>query len=129
MSDNTNKSSQSFSDSSGVTSFASNRKFYDDQNFPYGFNRSGDFTLSQAERLQAYGHAYQELASAKRQPQTTEEQDFVRFCLGDKQPETEHERTWNKYISLINRPRQYHSVGLHPNYVSSGFDDYPVETD
>lgn len=122
-------SSSSYSETAGISSFASNRKFYDDQNFPYGFNRSGEFTLSQADRLQTHGYAYQELAAGKREPQTAEEKDFVRFCLGDRQPETEHERTWNKYISLINRPRHYHSVGLHPNYVGSGFDDYPVETD
>jgi len=32
-----------------LNSFSSDKKFYDDQNFPYGFQRSGYFTVMEAD--------------------------------------------------------------------------------
>ena len=35
--------------------FVSQRQFYDDQNFPRGFSRSGNFTLLEASILEQHG--------------------------------------------------------------------------
>ena len=43
-------------------SFQAERKFWDDRRFPYGFVRSGDFTIAQATLLETHGNAYAALA-------------------------------------------------------------------
>ena len=39
-------------------------KFYDDKNFPRGFNRSGVFTISEASVLENYGRSMRALFMA-----------------------------------------------------------------
>ena len=112
---------------SNVTSFATNRKFFDDEHFPYGFDRSGEFTCRQAQLLIERGYAYQELAAGRREPVTMLEKDFVRYCQGDKPAATEDEVTWGRYISLIRQIRRYYGVGL--SALGSDQDDFSIDSD
>lgn len=96
-----------------MAEFQSERKFIDKKNFPYGFARSGEFTLQQAGLLERNGYAYSELASGTREPSDPQEQEFVRFCRGEKEAATEHEKVWQRYISKTSaRPFYSIAVGL-----------------
>ena len=92
------------------TPFYSGKKFRDSQNFPYGFARSGEFTIEQARMIETYGNAYHELCSGVRQPNGDEEQAFVAFCHGEKDAETNHELVWKRYQNRVNRSRMIYSL-------------------
>ncbi|WP_286240801.1 DUF413 domain-containing protein [Neptuniibacter halophilus] len=81
--------------------FRSDGLFSDRINFPYGFLKSGEFTITQADLLEQHGQAYSELASGLRQPAGPEEQAFVRFCQGEKPAESHHERVWQRYLHKV----------------------------
>lgn len=105
------------------TSFTTTKKFYDDQNFPYGIDRSGDFTIKQAQRLVLCGQAYKALADGSRVPQTADEENFVRFCQGAKAAESADELLWQHYLKVINKPKYYHGVGLTGSVSSYDYSD------
>lgn len=92
------------------SSFQVERKFWDDEHFPYGFARSGDFTLEQAMLMETYGLAYIALARGERTPKSKQEKDFVAFCQGKKAAENAHEKTWRCYSEKINRPIKRYSL-------------------
>lgn len=91
-------------------SFQVERKFWDDAHFPYGFSRSGDFTLEQAALMEAHGHAYVALSSGERKPITKMEEHFVAFCKGDKEATNSHEKAWSRYSEKINCPKRRYSL-------------------
>ena len=94
-----------------ATSFASNRAFYDDANFPHGFKRSGDFTNKEAEQLEQFGVAMRDLAKGSRAPVTLEEQHFVDVASGKANAETALEKLWAKYTKLAMGKPFYAVVG------------------
>ncbi len=109
------------------TSFYSERKFYDYVTFPYGIDRSGEFTIQQAEALEKHGRAYIALASGERLPMTEEEDNFVLFCRGGKTAKSLHELTWKRYREACGRASQYNSVSLSHQFEHK--DDFPIDTD
>lgn len=86
-----------------IASFSSKRKFYGDSQFPYGIDRSGEFSRQQASLLMSHGWAYLELAEGIRVSVTPEEKAFVAVCRGEREPKTEHERVWRLYCITISR--------------------------
>ncbi|WP_281555912.1 DUF413 domain-containing protein [Thalassomonas sp. RHCl1] len=91
-------------------SFKSNRKFYDDRNYPRGMSRSGDYTLAEVQLLEQYGVALSELSSGKRSPINEQEQHFVEVCEGKAEPEHKIEKTWLKYQNKVLTPKQFHTL-------------------
>ncbi|MAY43543.1 MULTISPECIES: DUF413 domain-containing protein [unclassified Neptuniibacter] len=81
--------------------FRTDKRFEDKVHFPYGFLKSGEFTIEQAGLLDLKGNAYQELATGLRKPRGEAEREFVAFCSGKKQAETVHERLWQRYQSKV----------------------------
>ncbi|CCK09342.1 Protein yifE [Cronobacter sakazakii 696] len=58
---------------------------------------------------------------------TAEEKQFVEVCRGIREPATEAERVWSKYMTRIKRPKRFHTLsGGKPQM--EGMDDF-VETD
>ena len=51
-------------------SFETSKKFFDDANFPRGFQRSGDFTRQQADILENMGDALKSLHEGTREAAT-----------------------------------------------------------
>ena len=51
-----------------IDSFQSNRRFYDDKNYPRGMSRSGDYTLNEVKILEQYGVALQAIADGTKVP-------------------------------------------------------------
>ncbi len=82
-----------------IPPFYSNRKFYGDDYFPYGIERSGEFTREQAELLIQHGWAYMALAMGDRAPTSPEEEAFVAVCREQQAPETAHEKLWMLFRS------------------------------
>lgn len=82
--------------------FRSDKRFEDKLHFPYGFLKSGEFTIEQARILELKGVAYSELAEGVRKPRGEAEREFVDFCQGKKNANTIHERVWRRYQSIVN---------------------------
>ncbi|EKE69496.1 DUF413 domain-containing protein [Gallaecimonas xiamenensis] len=88
------------------TSFVSSKRFFDQKHFPHGFARSGDFTRSEANLLEAHGQSLQALASGLLSPATAEEHQFLETCQGTRQPASALEKVWAKYQRILdNRKR------------------------
>ncbi|MXP67140.1 DUF413 domain-containing protein [Pantoea sp. Aalb] len=99
-----------------MDSFITTNRFFDNKHYPRGFSRHGDFTIKEAQILERYGYAFNELALSKREPITDEERSFIEVCRGLREPQTEAERVWMKYITRINHPRRFHTLsGGKPN--------------
>ncbi|MCL2918744.1 DUF413 domain-containing protein [Shewanella litorisediminis] len=96
---------------SAPMSFLSQRRFYDDANFPKGFRRSGDFTNKEAELLECHGLAMKALADGSRLPSTDEEAQFVDVVRGNKPPSSILEQIWLKYCKLAQGKPFYAVVG------------------
>ncbi len=108
-------------------SFASRKKFVDDDNFPYGFQRSGEFTTHQAVLLRDHGCAFKALYQGLQQPETDEEKAFV-VCFGTgATPVSPHEKTWARYLRGCESRNHYISMGMSPTDYSA--DDYVSDAD
>lgn len=81
--------------------FRTDKRFEDKVHFPYGFLKSGDFTIEQARVLELKGQAYADLASGVRKPVGEIEREFVAFCRGKKEAQTIHERVWQRYQNRV----------------------------
>jgi len=88
-------------------SFVCEKKFFDDRNFPRGFQRSGDFTRTQAQILENLGVALKALHEGSRAPENEEEQHFVATCRGQEKPETDVEKAWAAYLGSLRRKQIY----------------------
>ncbi|PPI86366.1 DUF413 domain-containing protein [Candidatus Pantoea edessiphila] len=93
-----------------VKSFFSEHLFFDNKNYPYGFARHGDFTIKEARLLELYGFSFNELSLSKREPINEEERLFIEVCKGLREPKTEAEHVWLKYITFIKRPKRFHTL-------------------
>ncbi|ATZ10123.1 MaoP family protein [Erwinia amylovora] len=109
-------------------SFATTNRFFDNKHYPRGFSRHGDFTIKEAQLLEHYGNAFNELDLAKRQPTTEEERLFIEVCRGVREPQTEAEKVWSKYMTRIKRPKRFHTLsGGKPQM--EGVEDYSDSDD
>ncbi len=73
--------------------------FYGDEHFPYGIERSGEFTREQAKLLVQHGCAYQALAEGSRAPVTREEELFIAVCRGERPAQSVHEKAWQLFCA------------------------------
>jgi len=104
-------------------SFVASKKYFDDRNFPRGFQRSGDFTRAQALLLESKGVAMKALHEGSRQPETEEEARFVATCLGQEQPVSEIEKTWAAYVKALQRKQIYFTASSAAVADSGSSDD------
>ncbi len=111
-----------------MDSFATTSRFFDNKHYPRGFSRHGDFTIREAQLLERHGYAFNELNLAKRQPVTDEERQFLEVCRGQREPRTEAERVWSKYMTHIKRPKRFHTLSGGKPQVE-GVEDYPESDD
>lgn len=57
--------------------------FSDPKNYPYGFSRSGDFSISESKALSEYGCYIAALVDGHLQPQDQEDADVLASAHGD----------------------------------------------
>lgn len=92
-------------------SFVSTKRFYDDENFPKGFKRCGDFTNKEAELLELHGQAMKNLAEGKQRACSPDEDQFIQVFQGLLPPQTGFELLWAKYLKLAKGKPFYAVVG------------------
>ncbi len=81
------------------------RVFTDTKNYPYGFSRSGDFSINEAKALTQYGCLIAALVDGNILAESEEDHEFLKAAFGKKEPENPAERAWVKYQKRINRPK------------------------
>ncbi|WKE65337.1 DUF413 domain-containing protein [Gallaecimonas kandeliae] len=107
-----------------MNSFMSGKKFFDDLNFPRGFQRSGDFTITEANLLTDKGMGMHELASGQREPMTADEQRFISVCRGEQPASSNEEKVWLKYLNRITQRRHIYTICDAP--AKSGGGDFDM---
>ncbi|GAB3522697.1 MaoP family protein [Photobacterium alginatilyticum] len=74
-------------------------KFYDDKNFPRGFNRSGVFTISEAALLLDYGRTMKGLTEGTLEAISEPERQFLAEIQGQLEVQSDFAKCWLKYTS------------------------------
>jgi uncharacterized protein YifE (UPF0438 family) len=107
------------------------RMFSDAKNYPYGFSRSGDFSISESKALSEYGCLIAALVDGQIQPETNEDNNLLAAAFGKKEPEGAAEKAWVKYQKRINRPKLGSVYGNHRPVVieDDSVDDDTIDQD
>ncbi|MBF7075036.1 DUF413 domain-containing protein [Glaciecola sp. MH2013] len=106
------------------------KAFRDDKRFPYGFAKSGDFSIAEANALSTFGATLAGLEDGSLLPETDEERHFVSVVNGFEEVSNGIEKAWMKYIRLARQRRNFFSV--HSTAASAlldGDDDYAQDDD
>ena len=111
--------------------FLVKRMFSDAKNYPYGFSRSGDFSISESKALSEFGSLIAALVDGQIQPETIEDNNLLAAAFGKKEPEGAAEKAWVKYQKRINRPKLGSVYGNHRPAVAEddSEDDDTIEQD
>ena len=99
------------------------RIFSDSKNYPYGFSRSGDFTINESKALAQYGCLIAALVDGHIEAQSSKEQELLAAAFGKKEPEGSAQKAWVKYQEKINRPRLGSVYGNHPSTIAESVGD------
>ncbi|RDV24456.1 hypothetical protein DXV75_13600 [Alteromonas aestuariivivens] len=105
------------------------KPFIDRQHFPYGFRKSGDFSISEADLLTKYGKTLLALESGEMQPESDEESHFVDFIRGQHDAESNVEKAWAKYVRLARGKRHFYTLHSSASNQSDYDDDFDDEFD
>lgn len=81
------------------------RIYNDFKNYPYGFRRSGDFSIKESEALEKYGLWFDALDKGLIEAEDDEDRRTIAVLKGIEAPESPAETAWVKYIKRINRPK------------------------
>jgi uncharacterized protein YifE (UPF0438 family) len=98
--------------------FLVKRMFSDAKNYPYGFSRSGDFSISESKALSEYGCLIAALVDGQIEPETNEDHELLAAAFGKKEAEGAAEKAWVKYQKRINRPKLGSVYGNHRTVVA-----------
>ena len=111
--------------------FLVGRMFSDAKNYPYGFSRSGDFSINESKALAQYGCLIAALVDGHLEAQTSEDHGLLAAAFGKKEPEGPTEKAWVKYQKRINRPKLGNVYGNHRPVVADddSEDDDTIEQD
>jgi len=99
------------------------RMFSDAKNYPYGFSRSGDFTINESKALVQYGCLIAALVDGHIESQGSEDDGLLAAAFGKKVPEELAEKAWVKYQKQINRTRPGSVYGNHRSTIPEVVDD------
>ncbi|WP_371195621.1 DUF413 domain-containing protein [Glaciecola sp. SC05] len=99
------------------------RLFSDPKNYPYGFSRSGDFSISESKALSEYGCLIAALVDQHIQPSDKEDEQFLASALGQVEPQNPAERAWLRYQKRINRPKAASIYGTRKAADNNSDDD------
>ncbi len=98
------------------------KRFFDDKNFPKGFSKSGEFTLSEAELLSLYGDTMLAFEAGILEPETSEEKHFIKVLKHPNKANTKLEHVWIKYTKLTREPKKFHTLNSTSNKRIDEFD-------
>lgn len=80
--------------------------FTDYKNYPHGFRRSGDYSIKDSERLERFGHLFQQLLTGAKKPENPAEKAYLAQLSGKAEASPEVQ-AWNKYQKKISESKQY----------------------
>ena len=81
------------------------KPFNDFRNYPYGFSRSGDFSIRESDALLHYGCLITAMLNGEFVPETAEDKALLAVAKGEQTAETAVEKACAKYQARINRPK------------------------
>ena len=99
------------------------RVFSDPKNYPYGFARSGDFSINESRALSQFGALIAALVDGHIAPETDEDHGYLEAAHGQRSPENIAERAWVKYQKRINRPKAASIYGSKKAAIVDSDDD------
>lgn len=105
------------------------RSYQDPKNYPYGFARSGDFSISESKALSQYGNLICALLDGELDCSCKEDKGLLAVALGEKAPESVAERAWSKYQMRVNRPKAGSIYGNKPNHTDEKISRSSVDED
>lgn len=105
----------------------SQKPFIDRQHFPYGFRKSGDFSISESDLLSRYGKNLLALESGELSPTTEDERHFVAFVQGKAEASNNLEKAWQKYVRLARGKRHFYTLHSSASNQSDYDEDYADE--
>ncbi|GAC35260.1 DUF413 domain-containing protein [Paraglaciecola polaris] len=91
------------------------RIFSDPKHYPYGFARSGDFSISESRALSQYGCLITALLDGQIEAECDEDNALLASAKGEKEPSTVAEKAWSKYDKRIHRPKLGNIYGSRPS--------------
>ncbi|NVK54858.1 MAG: DUF413 domain-containing protein [Alteromonadaceae bacterium] len=103
------------------------KQFIDRQHFPYGFRKSGDFSITEADILSGYGKTLAALESGELVPENAEEQRFIEVLKGETPASSTLEKAWLKYIKLARNRKQFYTLHSSASNQSDFDEDYSDE--
>lgn len=104
------------------------KPFNDFRNYPYGFARSGDFSIRESDALLHYGCLITALLAGELTAQTDEDKNLLAVARGEQAAVTPAEKAWAKYQARINRPKVGSMYGRSKVYDDSDT-DYRASTE
>ncbi len=104
-------------------------KFYDDKNFPRGFDRSGVFTISEASILENYGRTMSGLQAGTLSPIDENEKQFLMEVRGEIQTTSTFGQCWRKYLTQTGNKVRSYTLCVSQRKSSTAYDEEPDEVD
>ncbi len=101
--------------------------FNDYKNYPYGFSRSGDFSIKEAQALHKYGNLICGLLDGVVEPANSEDENLLEVALGNRSPSSSAEKAWVRYQSRINRPKAASIYGRKAGAMDEDESSHSVE--
>ena len=103
------------------------KPFIDRLKFPYGFRKSGDFSITEADLLTKYGKTLLSLESGELSPESDDESHFVDFVNGKVPAENSVEKAWAKYVRLARGKKHFYTLHSSASNQSDFDEDYTDE--
>lgn len=105
------------------------KPFNDFRNYPYGFARSGDFSIRESDALLQYGCLINAMVAGEYVPESDDDKALLAVARGEKAAETAVEKAWAKYQARINRPKVGSMYGRSKVVDDGEFDTSATEDD
>lgn len=103
------------------------KPYIDRQKFPYGFRKSGDFSITEADLLTHYGKTLLGLESGELSPESDDERRFVEFVTGKVEASNNLEKAWAKYVRLARGKKHFYTLHSSASNQSDYDEDYSDE--
>lgn len=84
-----------------VEGFRVIKPFVDSRNYPYGLERSGDYSIREAQQLRQLGETFRRLEVGELEPSNEVETQFVKMTRGEKEATSDSEKLWLKYRAKV----------------------------
>jgi uncharacterized protein YifE (UPF0438 family) len=105
----------------------SEKPFTDRQKFPYGFRKSGDFSITESDLLTRYGKTLLGLERGELLPENEDEQHFINVICGKAQATNNLEKAWAKYVRLARGKKHFYTLHSSASNQSDYDDEYTDE--